>query len=713
MAFTGEVFGRGSVQRSVHLLIILAFVVAVFGVSTHFDFVWDDHILLIGHDVYASFDLGRIFFSPANQVEYLPIRDFSYAVDYALWGENPFGFHLTNLMLYFLNAVFVYLMTLRLTPLLFSAGRAMPERKAGGVALLTTLLFAVHPLHSEPVSFISCRNVLLSGLFSFMSCHFFLKHLGGTDGEGRDPYAVSLLCCVLAILSKATAVVLPGMLLLLAAFDGRPWRKALAPLVPFVALSAIAVILFKTVATQAGLINPDQFIVFGSLNFGTRLVVAVQVPFFYLRKLVMPAGLSALYDTRFSSDLGDPYVLLCMLALTGALALGISLRTRYPALLFAMGWYLVALFPVLGFFATSTVVADRYAYLPSYSFFYLAGTTLVLALSKIPPIGIRSIAAAAVVALSFMAFERNGVWSSDETLWKDAIAVSPGAPKAYMNLGAHYFDRGEYEQAFRLFERLSEQQQNEGPLRFFKAQYALQQGNHTEVIELLEGVSLEWVAPMRISLLLGRAYEGSGNIQKAIDSYADALQKGGRARSEEMLTARDRLEKLQAKILQRLEAQRRALREDPSDMNSRAKLAIALDRAGLYEEALHHYTELLRRGGANWSLHYNMGNAYRKLEKYEEAAQSYEKSISINPAHPQTHNNLGVTWKMLHEYDRAIRAFEEAMRLDPNFRSPPFNLATLYFRLGDKENATRAFDRAVRSFPELQREANPYLEALK
>jgi tetratricopeptide (TPR) repeat protein len=713
MAFTGEVVRRGNVHQNVHLLIVLAFVVGVFGASIDFDFVWDDHVLLIGHDVYASFDLGRIFFSLANQVEYLPIRDVSYAVDYALWGENPFGFHLTNLTLYFLNAVFVYLMTLRLTPLLFSARRPMSERRAGEVALLTTLLFAIHPIHSEPVSFISCRNVLLSGLFSFMSCHFFLKHLGGTDGQARGSYAVSLLCCVLAILSKATAVVLPGVLLLFAAFDGRPWRKTLPPLAPFVALSAAAVIFFKTVATQAGLINPDQFIVFGSLSFGTRLAVAVQIPFFYLGKLALPTGLSALYDTRFSSDLDDPTVLLCMLALTGAFALGISLRNRYPGLLFAMGWYLVALFPVLGFFTTSTVVADRYAYLPSYSFVYLAVTTSILALSKIPPIAIRSLAAAAVVALSFMAFERNGVWSSDETLWEDTIAVSPGAWKAYINLGAHYFDRGEYEQAFRLFERLAEQRQNDGPLRFFKAQYALQQGNHTEVIELLEGISLGGVDPMRISLLLGQAYEGSEKIQKAIDSYADALQKGGHARNEAMFTARNRLEKLQAKILPRLEGQRRALRENPSDLNARAKLAIALDQAGLYEEALHHYAELLRRGGTNWSLHYNMGNAYRKLERYEAAAQSYEKSISMNPDHPQTHNNLGVTWKMLHEYDRAIRAFEAAMRLDPNFKNPSFNLATLYFRLGDKQNATRAFDRAVRSFPELQSQANPYLEALE
>ena len=87
MAFTGEVVRRGNVQQNVHLLIVLAFVVGVFGASIDFDFVWDDHVLLIGHDVYASFDLGRIFFSPANQVEYLPIRDVSYALDYALWAK--------------------------------------------------------------------------------------------------------------------------------------------------------------------------------------------------------------------------------------------------------------------------------------------------------------------------------------------------------------------------------------------------------------------------------------------------------------------------------------------------------------------------------------------------------------------------------------------------------------------------------------------------
>lgn len=708
-----KVFRKASDRRGVHLAIILVCVASVFGPATHFDFVWDDRIFLLGEDAYETFDLRRIFFSLANRVEYLPIRDLSYALDYTLWGENPFGFHLTNLLLYLLNTACVYLMTLRLMTTLFAEKRAVPERRAEDVALFTTLLFAVHPIHSEPVSFISCRNVLLSGLFFFLSCHFFLKHLGAADGKKRAPYAASLACCALAIFSKATAVVLPGVLVLLSAFDARTWREKLPPLAPFVVVAVAATILFNAVATRAGLINPDHVIVFGSMSITTRLAVAAQIPFFYLGKLVSPTGLSVLYDTRFANGVGDPMVWLPLLALAAAVVLGIRLRRRRPEFVFALGWYLVTLFPVLNFFATNPVVADRYAYLPSYAFAFLVSTTLFFALPKIPAIAKHSVAATAIAILAFATWEQNDIWRDDETLWKGTIDALPRAWGAYYNLGAHYFAQEEYEKVFRLLEQLTERQQNDGVLRIFQARYALRQGDPLRAIELLEGHSYSQESPRQVSYLLGQAYERSGDLQKAIDNYSDALNKGGHSTEEAVMIARDRLGRLQAKISGQLEERRRAVAADPSNLNQRADLAITLDRAGLHDEALRHYTELSRRGGDNWSLYYNMGNALKKLERYEEAVASYEKSIALNPNHVRTYNQMGITLKKLREYDRAIRAFETATQLDPNFESAPFNLATLYFRLGDKENATRAFDRVLRAFPQLKSQADPYLEALR
>jgi tetratricopeptide (TPR) repeat protein len=706
-------FGEASNRRSVHLVIILVCAAATFGRAACFDFVWDDRVLLLGQDAYETFDLRRIFFSLANRLEYLPLRDLSYALDYALWGENPFGFHLTNLLLYLLNTVCVYTMTLRLMTTLFAGERALPERRTENVALLTALLFAVHPIHSEAVSFISCRNVLLSGLFFFLSCHFFLKHLGAADGKGQAPYAASLACCALAIFSKATAVVLPGVLVLMAAFDARTWREKLPRLVPFVVIALAATILFKLVAAQAGLINPDHVIVFGSRSIATRLAVAAQVPFFYLGKLLLPIGLSAIYDLKLANGVGDPKVWLCLLALAAAVVLAVCLRRRRPEFAFALGWYLVTLFPVLNLYATNPLVADRYAYLPSYSFAFLASAILFLALPKIPKIATHSLAAAAIAILAFTAWAQNGTWRNDETLWKRTIDASPTAWKAYNNLGAHYFAQEEYEKAFTLLEQLAERRQSDDTLRLFQARYALQQGDPLGAIELLEEHSFSQESPHQISYLLGQAYERSGNLQKAIDSYSDVLNKGGHSPEEVVMIARSRLEKLQAKASDQLEDRRKAIAANPSNLNQRAGLAIALDRAGLHDEALRHYTELSRRGGDNWSLYYNMGIALAKLEKYEEAVASYEKSAALNPGHAPTYNHIGIALTKLREYDRAIRAFETAMQLDPNFESAPFNLATLYFRLGDKENATRAFDRVLRSFPQLKNQASPYLEALR
>jgi tetratricopeptide (TPR) repeat protein len=581
------------------------------------------------------------------------------------------------------------------------------------VALLTALLFAIHPIHSESVSFISCRNVLLSGLFFFLSCHFFLKHLRATDGKGRAPYAASLACCALAIFSKATAVVLPGVLLLVAAFDAKTWREKLFRLAPFAVVALAATILFKVVATRTGFINPDHVIAFGSRSIPTRLAVAAQIPFFYLGKLVLPTGLSAFYDTRLADAVGDPKVWLSLLALAAAVALGIHLRRRRPEFAFALGWYLVALFPVLNFFATTPQVADRYAYLPSYAFAFLVSTTLFTALPKIPRFATQSVAAVAIAVLAFTAWERNGVWRDDETLWKNTIDVSPRAWKAYHNLGSHYFAREEYERAFRLLEQLAERRQSDGALRLFRARYALQQGDPLRAIELLEGHPYAQESPHQIAYLLGRAYERSGDLQKAIDSYSDVLNKGGHSPDEAVVIARARLRELQAKASDQLETRRRAVAANPSDLNRRASLAIALDRAGLHDEALRHYTELSRRDGDNWSLYYNMGIALTKLENCEAAVASFEKSIAMNPKHAPTYNHMGIALKRLREYDRAIRAFETATQLDPNFENAPFNLAALYFRLGDRENATRAFERVLRSFPQLKGQANPYLEALR
>src|SRR5512138_3095470 len=89
-------------------LILFLLVCAVFGNSLLNGFVWDDYFYMVNNRVYVDFDLARIWLSLANGVEYLPVRDMSYALDYAIWGNNPLGFHLANVVLYGITTVIFY-----------------------------------------------------------------------------------------------------------------------------------------------------------------------------------------------------------------------------------------------------------------------------------------------------------------------------------------------------------------------------------------------------------------------------------------------------------------------------------------------------------------------------------------------------------------------------------------------------------------------------
>ncbi|HEY6007744.1 MAG TPA: hypothetical protein VIU40_05425, partial [Geobacteraceae bacterium] len=152
--------------RSLPHLLFLLLVAAVYGNTLANGFVWDDYPLILASDTYRSIDLVRFFTTAANGLEYLPLRDLSLALDYALWGTDPRGFHLTNLLLYLLNVSAVYWLTATAGAFL---APGIDTGRQRFVALGCALLFLLHPLHSQAVSFVTSRNTLLSGLFTFLA----------------------------------------------------------------------------------------------------------------------------------------------------------------------------------------------------------------------------------------------------------------------------------------------------------------------------------------------------------------------------------------------------------------------------------------------------------------------------------------------------------------------------------------------------------------
>jgi tetratricopeptide (TPR) repeat protein len=696
-----------------HLLCIFIVIFIVFGNSLFFDFVWDDRPLLLGIDAYKDFKLKEILFSPANRLEYLPVRDISYSLDYLLWGRNPVGFHFTNIVLYFLNSLIVYFITLEITAFLLSNGEKDPETPLKLTAFFAALLFAVHPVHSEVVSFITSRNTLLSGMFFFTSCYFYLKFLRFETGERWRYYAISLICFVLAMFSKATSIILPLALLIFLIFKNRYMSRTALTLMPFFLISAAVFLIFKNIASESKLIVSDHTMVFGAFNFASKFAVSLQIPFFYIKKMLVPLKLSAEYTPEFSRSLEHITVIASLSGLVLITYFGVILRKKYPELIFSFLWFLIVLIPVMNFFLTHPVVADRYVYLSSYAFFFLVTALLFRAFRGVRMKWAMLFLTVVLVALSFISVERNRVWQNDKTLWEDTINVSPGSLKPYVNLGSIYFNEGDYDRAFNLFEKLKELDPSSITYDFYKGLQLFNIGDFSGTINLLNKALARNKESLDINHLLGQSYEMTGNTEKAMGSYMNVLRSNELDTAGRKDFARERLNILRESISPELDIMRNRVKENASDFNTRIKLAISLDRAGLFDEAIEHYEELERLKVDSWVLFYNMANVYKKTGDFERAELYYIKSLALNSKNANAFNNLGLVLKKLKRYDLSIKAFQDAINADRDFAYAQFNMAVLYFHLGDGENAVKYFNHVRERFPNFKERVIPYISKLR
>jgi hypothetical protein len=415
------------------------------------DFVWDDVSLLIIKPVYRNFDLKTIFLSPANGVEYLPIRDISYIIDMKLWGiMNPYGFHLTNLILYCLTAITVFLVSREIFTLQSNTrDKALSGTFEDTAALLAALMFVVHPIHSEVVAFVTQRNTLLSSLFFFLSLWCYLRHSEGNKAYSCW-YVVSVFTFLLSLMSKGYGIILPLVLLLCVAIfakRGKSGLRCFQELVPFVLVSILFFILYTTVARSA------QIMIFqsGNQSFIGKIAIALQIPFFYAGKLLYPVSLAPEYDFFYiEPSLISFRVVMCCIILVFSGAVAFKWRNKFPLLLFCYGWFLLTLLPVLNLFPTNPNLADRYAFIPSFAPCLLAASIFPVITKRRSRILYLTACAVGISGFLYLMIAQNEIWRSGVDLWSHAVKVSPRSYVAYMNLSRALKDRGDMGEAIKM-----------------------------------------------------------------------------------------------------------------------------------------------------------------------------------------------------------------------------------------------------------------------
>ena len=605
------------------LLVLVAFIAFLPTLDNGFVH-WDDDANFLGNENYRGLGPSQLrwmltTFLPGGH--YIPLTWLTFGIDYVLWGMNPTGYHLTNLLLHIASVVVFYAVAVRLVAAVAPATGTVPARLGG---VLAALFFAAHPLRVESVAWVTERRDVLCGLFYLLAVLTYVRtcEAGSEDGLWRHrSYWMAVGCAALALLSKSMAVSLPVVLLVLdiyplARLGGqtgwrgvRAWRVWLEK-IPFVLLSGAASVMAVMAMTRNQAIVPID-----KLRLIDRAAVSVYSLVFYLWKTVVPFNLSPLYALPERVEpLSWPY--LGATAIAAALSVvAVWRRRQWPGLLAVWVSYIAILLPVLAIVqAGAQLAADRYTYLASLGWALLVGGVLagwwargtarrVQARRSV----ILAVAALAVTGgLSALTWRQARVWHDTSTLWSYALATAP-SPIAHYNLGVFLLGRGEVPSAVDHFREAL----------VLQPSYGAAHNN------------------------LGVAFAQQGDLVKATAHF------------------------------------RQAVVIDPDDGQAQGNLGNALARQGDLREAATHLHRALAINPRDAEAHKNLGNVLAQDGRLDDAVREYQEAVRINPGDPEAYANMGMAFSRQGRRREAIEQFRQALAIQPGLREAQDSLDAL------------------------------------
>jgi tetratricopeptide (TPR) repeat protein len=400
---------------------------------------WDDNLVLTDHDSWKGLGGDQIgwAFSTFRAGHYHPLTWLSFGLDYELWGMNSRGYHLVNLILHATTATLFYFVLVWLLERSGRfAGREIVSRLAAAAG---ALFFAIHPLRVESVAWITERRDVLSGCFLILAVLAWLRWT--EQGERRKRwYALALVAFALSLLSKAWAITLPAVLLILDICPLRRFvpgrrRALLIEKAPFAVMAVIAGVVALIAQKHAGAMNIVQ-----DHNAVDRIMQSGYGLFFYLAKTIAPVAQNPLYALKPTFDPFEAKYLAGAAAAVIVTVAVIAVRRRRPEFLAAWAIYAVSVAPVLGLTQSGPqLVAERYSYLSCLPFAVVAAAGLAALMRRVGR-GPLVVASIALAALGFQSWNYSHEWKDSISLWTRAVRQDPENAQAWFNLGSAKLD---------------------------------------------------------------------------------------------------------------------------------------------------------------------------------------------------------------------------------------------------------------------------------
>jgi tetratricopeptide (TPR) repeat protein len=594
---------------------------AIYLPSLNGPFVFDDYpnILQASQLHLNHFSLDQ-FIAGANQglIKNRPIAYFTFALNHLIGGLNPIGYRLFNLVLHWGVAVLLFIL-MRLTLNLVQGGpltqaAAKPASEDRGVdvwvSLLCVLVWAIHPVHTQSVSYIVQRMTVLSAFFYLLSLFCYAK---GRIASERTPRIAFFVSCIamglLALLSKENALMLPVFIFLYEwfFFQGLSWRW-ITKQVWWIALAVIVVFLVGIYYTNG---EPISVILnsYAKRDFTLieRLLTQSRVVWFYISLIVFPnpSRLNFDHDFIISHSITDPITTLFSLAgIAGLTIAAIIAAKRYPLVAFSIFWFLGNLViesSVLGL----EMVFEHRIYLPS-MFIVVVLLYYLIGWLKNHRIVLTICFATAIVIFSFWTHQRNHVWSDEVLLWNDVIVKSPEKARPWYNLGVALSERQWSEPAIKVFEKAVT----------FDPDNAMIQNN------------------------LGHEYLVTGNDDKALIHLQKALQL--KPDVEEAYLNLSKLYLRQDNVTEASEILLQGLQKAPQSFTLNAKLGEIFLRNGQYTDAAKYLANAVSINPKKIGTLNNFGVALISIGERDRAISIFKEVLRLDPDNPDAMRNLQV-----------------------------------------------------------------------
>ncbi len=652
-------------HRLVFILIVAAISLGVaLGYSSvlHSPFNFDDGLVVLNNR--AILNLATFF--QLHTIHYRHLFYLTFAFNYHLGQEDPFGYHLFNIGLHLVNSLLIFAVV-RIT---IEKGCDWGRDSAIRIAGLTALVFAFNPIQTEAVSYISGRTSSLMALFYLLSLlGFILAEIKTASWSKRA--ACYSLCCLAgasALLSKETAITLPAALLLYdVCFMRNKHFRAFKPrivwlygpvLVTLSGLFLVSPFLWQHVVTWSQKINP-----------GYALQQLTVIPF-GAKMVLFPINQVFDYDWPYSSLSTDTLRIITSLLAVGVLSgVWLKLYRAFPLAAFGIGWFLLVLSPTNSFLPRMDLLSERNLYLASFGLL-LVGAAIAERVgfgsrsNEVSRILVTLCASVAVICFLSLLIHRNGVYESNISLWEDALKKNPGKPRIYHNLSHFYTERKDFDNAFIMLKKLAAS--NATP--YYRSYAHTNLGNIYALWGDMANAEREFVQAVKIYPRLPSGHFNLGVLFATRGMDKEAHLSFNRARAAKKYHPQKHLlppkiALYQGRVLLNLKRYdraekevRRFLKKKPDHLDGQLLLGEILEGSGKTREALAWYQSIrtkIKEKHISARIEASIARIHLNQEQWKQAIEALERSLTFDPANGPRQYFLG---KLFWEHGNKTKA---------------------------------------------------------